>query len=298
MATNTWNPALLCQPGRGRHRNAILNAELEARVNARTAALKKANEQLEAEIQERKLVEDALRVSEERFRLLVQNSSDSISVLDREGVYLYVSPAVTGIIGTTPQNMLGQLVFARIHPEDRETVQARYQALLRRPGRVERLTYRYQHADGQWLHLEAIWNNLIDDPRVQGVVANTRDVTERKRAEDTLREQEREHFNEVSQLKDEFLQIVSHDLKTPVSITLGYATLLMESPALTNPTDQQCLEGIVAASRRMETLINDLLDISAINLGLQLQRQTVELGTFLEDGSRKPPSPPSRKTSC
>ena len=130
---------------------------------------------------------DAAPDSENRFRALVQNSSDIITVLDAAGTILYKSPSERRVLGYEPEQTLGRSVFTLIHPDDQALVLAAFQGALWRPGEHPPVEFRIRHAGGSWRHLESVLTNLLHDPDVRGVVANSRDVTERRQAEQDLR---------------------------------------------------------------------------------------------------------------
>jgi diguanylate cyclase (GGDEF)-like protein/PAS domain S-box-containing protein len=141
---------------------------------------------LTAEVDERKSAERALRASEERFRSLVQNSSDVISIVDADGGVRYHSESVRRVLGYNPADLVDADPLTLVHPDDRERV-ARFVAdAAERPGVTAAATWRVRHSDGTWLHSETVAANLLDDPNVRGVVLNTRDVSERKQLEDQL----------------------------------------------------------------------------------------------------------------
>src|ERR671911_475859 len=132
------------------------------------------------DVSERKKVEKAIIESEERFRSLVQYSSDIITILDTDGTVHYVSPAVERVTGYRPEEQVGTNAFGSVHPDDRERALDTFAEVLKRPGLHPPLEFRVLHKDGSWRHLEHVVNNLIDDPAVSGVVINSWDVTERK----------------------------------------------------------------------------------------------------------------------
>ncbi len=137
-------------------------------------------------ITDRKRAEDALRTSEERFRSLVQNASDMISILDAAAQIVYLSPASQRVMGFQPSDRLGAHGFEHIHPKDLPRVQVMFDELLGKPGKSLRAEYRMRHAKGSWRVLESNMTNLLHNPAVCGVVINSRDVSDRKRAEDRL----------------------------------------------------------------------------------------------------------------
>lgn len=130
----------------------------------------------------RKAVDD-LAKSEERFRAMVQNSSDDIIVIDAAGVITYQSPSVERVLGYRPDALMGTNVFDLINQEDRPRVMDLVQSHLGHPGVIKQIEYRARHADGNWVHMELVGNNLLADPAVGGIVINTRNISERKQAE-------------------------------------------------------------------------------------------------------------------
>src|SRR5918994_6045480 len=141
------------------------------------------------DVTERKGVEKAIKESEERFRSLLQNTSDFITILEAEGTVRYISPAVERVTGYKPEGQIGTKAFASVHPDDRERALSMFAEVLKRGGFHPPLEFRVPHKDGSWRYLEHIVNNLLDDPAVRGVVINSRDVTERKALEEQLRHQ-------------------------------------------------------------------------------------------------------------
>ncbi|HEY9875115.1 MAG TPA: PAS domain S-box protein, partial [Candidatus Obscuribacterales bacterium] len=136
-----------------------------------------------------------LRQNEERFRSLVQNSSDIITILDRNGIIIYESPSVEPILGYESEELLGKNKFDYVHPEDLLSVQAAFDKVIQNHGNVVSIENRFRHKDGSWVYLECVANNLLDDASVKGIVINSRDITERKQAELALQKQtEREHL--------------------------------------------------------------------------------------------------------
>ena len=129
----------------------------------------------------------ALRESEERFLSLVRHVSDMTSVLDAEGVISYESPAVERILGVTPQERIKTRIFDHVHPEDKGPVQNILRELWDRPGSRRTFEYRMRDREGSWRHFEAVGSNLLEDPAVKGIVLNSRDVTERRQVDESLR---------------------------------------------------------------------------------------------------------------
>ncbi|MEM8960809.1 MAG: EAL domain-containing protein [Acidobacteriota bacterium] len=138
------------------------------------------------DVTERRRAESALRKKEERFRSLVQNASDLISIVDAEGTTLFASPSFERILGFTPEERIGRSFFEHVHPEDVSALHDTFRQLLAQPGRPLRMDCRIRHRDGSFHVLESVLTNLLEKPAVGGIVINARDVTDRKEAEAQL----------------------------------------------------------------------------------------------------------------
>ncbi len=104
----------------------------------------------------------------------------------------------------------------------------------------------------------------------------------RQRVEiEQLREKERAHFEEVNRLKDQYVQMVSHDLKTPLSVIVGHASLIEKRGKLNDEADTESLEGIMEAAETMRRLIRDLLDLAKIESGVGMQMGSVSVNDLL-----------------
>jgi PAS domain S-box-containing protein len=144
------------------------------------------------DITERKQAEEALRKSEERFRALVENSSDGVSLLDRGGAIQYSSPSSQRVLGWSPEARRGRPIFEIVHPEEIERARAFFAQCLARRGVPVTTELRGLHQDGGWRQVEIVAANHLDDPAVGAVVMNYRDVTQRRRAEESVREAARQ----------------------------------------------------------------------------------------------------------
>jgi diguanylate cyclase (GGDEF)-like protein/PAS domain S-box-containing protein len=134
----------------------------------------------------RLLAETAARQNEARFRSLVQHSSDVIIVTRTDGTIRFASPSAARVFGYDPEAMVRTAVPALLHPDDRERSATFFREAAAAPGVSGPVEWRFRQPDGSWLHAEILATNLLDDASVQGIVLNTRDVSERKRLEEQL----------------------------------------------------------------------------------------------------------------
>ena len=152
---------------------------------------------------ERKQAEEALQNSEKRFRALIANGLDNISLLKADGTLIWESPATIRMLDYAQDEFIGRNIFALMHPDDLDWTRDLYAKLIQEPGSHQRGTFRLRRSDGTWRWVDAIVTNMLNEPGVNAIVVNYRDITEQKEAEEALRE---------SQSKYQHLVETSHDL--------------------------------------------------------------------------------------
>ncbi len=211
---------------------------------------------------------DAERI-QARFRALVQNSSDMIMVVSPDAGILYVSPSVERAVELREDATLADL----IHPEDRQAALA-FLAEAALAGRgAAPLEWRMPARGGGWLDVETIAAGQLEHPDVQGIVLNSRDVTERKRLEAQLRQSQR--LESVGQLAGG----IAHDFNNFLSVIRGYARFIIDGL----PDDSALradAEEVARAAERAARLTNQLLVFSRRDV---VQKRVIDLGEVLED---------------
>jgi two-component system, cell cycle sensor histidine kinase and response regulator CckA len=135
------------------------------------------------DLTERKEMESTRNASEQRFRSLIQNSHDVVSITDASGVNRYVSPGIERLLGYRPEELVGAVGMDFVHPDDLELAASIAGDVLTSDGRVATNEIRARHRDGSWIWLEFTVSNQLNDPSIRGMVANFHDITERKKAE-------------------------------------------------------------------------------------------------------------------
>jgi diguanylate cyclase (GGDEF)-like protein/PAS domain S-box-containing protein len=161
------------------------------------------------DVTEKQLAETAIRRSEERFRSLVQNTTDMITVVDPYGRALYVSPSVERVMGYAPDEWAVSMLSV-VHPDDAVRAAVSLADLAMEPGIHPSMEVRAQHKDGSWRDIEMVGNNLLDDPSVNGIVFNARDITDRKCIEQAVRQSE-ERFRALVQNASDLITVIDAD---------------------------------------------------------------------------------------
>ncbi|MCX9078226.1 MAG: PAS domain S-box protein [Candidatus Methanoperedens sp.] len=157
-----------------------------------------------------KQAEEALRQSEEYYRALFTNSSEIYAILEPDGSLRYQSPSFERTFGYPVEETLGKSALEYIHPDDVATVAQAIMTLTQSPGSTQTITYRWKHRDGSWRILESAGVNLIHNAAIRGIVASSREVTERKQAEEALRESE-EYYRALITNASDLLSILDAD---------------------------------------------------------------------------------------
>jgi PAS domain S-box-containing protein len=140
---------------------------------------------------------------EERFRALIEHSLDAIALVELDGTVSYVSPSIVRVLGYTPEEFVGLDAFQAVHHDDRDSARQKFADLMRTPGGSQMVLNRVRHKDGSWRWIETVATNQLENPRLRAVVANFRDVTDRRRIEEALRERE-EHFRLIVESATDF----------------------------------------------------------------------------------------------
>ncbi|MSP59561.1 MAG: PAS domain S-box protein [Myxococcales bacterium] len=266
------------------------HAELERRVSERTAELSHANHDLTRELAARKRIERALRESEERFRLLVEGVRDyAMVMLSPEGHVASWNQGLERIHGYRPDEIIGQHIARCFTDEDVAAGKpAEELRVAADTGRWEEEGWRVRK-DGVRFWAHVVTTALRDESgSLRGYCKVTRDITERRRAEEEraqllVHEQAARRDAEVaSRTKDEFLAMLSHELRSPLTPMLGW-TRLLRAGTLAPPDAERALESVERNAKSLAQLIQDLLDVSRIITGkLRLETRPVDLESVID----------------
>jgi PAS domain S-box-containing protein len=143
----------------------------------------------EASLRQLQEAQEAAKQKEKRFRALIENSSDEISILDASGTLIYKSPSSNPTLGYSSMAFVSKSFLKLVHPDDQELVQKILGDLIRDASTHPRERFRLLHKNSIWRWVEAVGTNLIGEPSVRGIVINYHDITERVQAEEQIQRQ-------------------------------------------------------------------------------------------------------------
>lgn len=217
-----------------------------------------------------KAAEQALAASEAWFRAIVLNSTDVIAIFDADLTVTWISPSAPAVLGRQPDEFIGRKPFEFIHPDDAARMKDRFPLLngeaLAASGVP--VSARVRDRDGIWRWFEVVFDDPSSHDVVGGYVCHIRDMTAAKEAEQALRQALEMQQGATTQLQEtmkqrsDFLAMVAHDFRTPLTAIKGYADLL--SVRLRGAGDEDGLdsaETISESARRLNRMVESLLHL-------------------------------------
>jgi PAS domain S-box-containing protein len=165
---------------------------LAGTFNSMTTQLRKSYEKLEQQIVELRQAEEAIAKSERRFRAMIEHSADIIALIDQKGTVIYESPNVLPVSGYDVKTRLGKSGFETIYPDDMEKVNNVFNKIKSKPNLSETCDFRVLKKDGTIWWAEATATNKLQEPDINAIIINYREITERKRTEEELQKKNRE----------------------------------------------------------------------------------------------------------
>ena len=256
---------------------SVINVEITS--NRLTFGGRPAEFVLVQDITERKKAETALRISEDRYRDLVDNSHELICTHDLEGRVLSVNPWAARVLGYPQNSLVGINIRDGLLPEYRQQFDE-YMRTVTAEGSA-RGVMKVRTATGEtrlWEYYNTLRTEGVEKPIVRGMA---HDATERRQA--LKREKEaRMEAEAANRVKDEFLSTLSHELRTPLTAIMGWAEMLLHDEVEPDKR-HQALETIFRNANSQCQLINDLLEVSRIITGkIRLEFVSCELHSIIE----------------
>lgn len=226
-------------------------------------------------IEEHRKAEEALRESEEQFRGIFDYSKVGVNVLNADYQYIKINRAFCDMIGYSEKELLAHDFRGITHPDDVE-------ANIKLSNKLRAGIIDFFHLEKRYIHKNGgiVWGDLTvssvrkEDGTLQYVVAIIQDMTDRKKTEQAL-VVAKEKAEEATRLKDKFVSLVSHDLKTPLASMIGFLKLVRHDNAEPiNEGAKLILDRGIESGKQMVSLIDDLLTISRFKTGqLKLNKQ-------------------------
>ena len=224
------------------------------------------------DISERKNAELELAESEARFRSLVQNSSDIITVVNVDGQVTYTSESTERMLGFRSEELIGQDLKNLVVADDQVKYQEIMDEVVQSTDLAHSIEYQIKNANGELVYLESVMNNLLKNKSIRGVVVNSRDVTQRKETENELKKTNFE--------LDSFVYRASHDLRAPLRSVLGLLNLIkIESD------DAQKMTYIGLAEKSINKLDSFILDLTNFsrNTRLEIKKEPIDFESVIAE---------------
>ena len=237
---------------------------------------------------ERKETQEALKRESSLLHALMDNIPDAIYFKDTEGRFTRVNRHAPYRGGRAPEEVVGKTDFDFFVEEHARAAYEDEQRIVRTGEPIVDKEEREVYPDGSTTWLSTTKVPVLDDEgRVTGIVGISRDITERKRAEEARIELAREQSaraeaEAANRLKDEFLATLSHELRTPLTAILGWARMLADGYVGEEKWDEAV--GVICRNAKSQAqLVEDLLDVSRIITGkLRIDVRPVELAAVVE----------------
>lgn len=264
--------------------------ELEQRVRERAAEPAETNESLQADIAERKRVEEELKLSEERLRILFEYAPDGYYLNDLKGTFIDGNKQAEKITGYKREELIGKS-FLKLNLLSLQQIPKAAMALARnlvgQPTGPDEFVL--NRKDGDKIAVEIRTFPVKIKGKVL-VLASARDITERKRTNKLLEqrtqelEEANERLKELDRMKSNFLSNVSHELRTPLASIKGFTETILREKDMDENNRQEFLQIVKEETERLAALINRLLNFSRIEIGrIKLKKEDIDLSAAVKE---------------
>jgi PAS domain S-box-containing protein len=236
------------------------------------------------DVTEREQAAEALQRSKNRFRAMVEKSAEGIVLMLPDKGNIYASPSVERVLGYTPEELAGQSVQALterlVHVDCRQQQADIWTQLLQDPGHESTSEVKLQHKDGSWRWIESTMRNLLHEPSVQAVVANFRDITERKRAQ-AERERLEQQLRQAAKMEavGRLAGGIAHDFNNVLAGVFAYGEMLVEETPDGSPLKRYA-QNVLTAATRGRGLVEQILAYSHSHRG---KRAPIDIARVLAE---------------
>lgn len=207
----------------------------------------------------------ALRESEAKYKGIVENSNDVIMLTQPDGITSYISPACENILGMSADKIVGTIPIL-VHPEDREWVTEEFESALNgRSGANSE--YRIIAASGEVKWLSHSWTPVFRDEKLQFIVNVIRDITEKKQIKEVVMKAHVD-LERAYELQRQFLNNITHEVRTPLTAVQGYTSMLLEGTAGPLSEEQELLlRRVLQSSSHLLDIVGSLIEIARLKSG-------------------------------
>jgi two-component system, cell cycle sensor histidine kinase and response regulator CckA len=197
-----------------------------------------------ADITDLKKAEQQLRIAEQRYRYLLQCSSDVVTIAQPDGSIQFISPAVQSALGYLPRDVVGRNIFQYVHPDDVSLAQETFAAALQKPGYANSIEVRLRKDEGGYIPFDIVANNLLATPAVGGIVITAKDLSARKVAEREL-EREKQELESRDRRRTAELAKINQMLVAEIKEKEQTENALRESQSLLQAALESTADGIL-----------------------------------------------------
>ena len=243
-----------------KHKTNIVLTRQKREIEALNEEYLVVNEELMTTNDELVITKGLVEESEERLRLLIKNSNDILVLVNEKGEQFFISDAAKTLTGYNVEELLGS-VECVIYPDDLDIVRQHWDRVLADKNVADCIQYRHKHKKKGYVWFEAVSQNFLDHPAIKSVVANIRDITERKNAELALQESEAEKAKLMAMQIELIGRELESNQKTVTAATLKLIQnserdaqtieRLMEIEENTNPAGKQKLNNLISDYKRI-----------------------------------------------
>jgi PAS domain S-box-containing protein len=228
----------------------------------------------------RKRAEEIIVASEEKFRSLVHNISDIITIVSANGEIQYQSASARQIMGYEENGLRKRSIMEVVHPDDLQFVLTMFQSLIQNGGNSELIEFRLLNSDGQYFYIEAQATNQLQNPSIAGIVVTSRDISIRKKAEAEKQSLIQELTKNNADLK-QFSYIVSHNLRSPLTNLISMTNLL-DMDTINTERSLKLINGFKTTTTRLNETLNDLIHILLVKNNTNINIQSLVFEETLE----------------